>query len=392
MKILIADRIAPEGRAQLEERGHKLIVEPKLGPDELPAALAEHAPGVLVVRSTRVTADALGATSELELVIRAGAGVNTIDLETASRRGIFVANCPGKNAIAVAELTLGLILALDRDIPNAVADLRAGRWRKKFYGKAEGLHGKTLGLVGFGSIAQEVAARARAFGLQVQAWTPRLTLERCAPHGVQRAPLLENLLETSDIVSLHVPRTSETRGLFDAAALARMPDGAMLINMARDGIVDEGALAAELKAGRLRAATDVFEGEPSSGEAEFSHPLLEISELYATPHVGASTRQAALSTAAEVVRIIDGYVSTGQVPNCVNVVSDRPGGCALVVRHLDRVGVLASIFDVLRKGQLNVKEMHNVIFEGNEAACATIVVEKRPPRELMAELAPPALQ
>lgn len=160
----------------------------------------------------------------------------------------------------------------------------------------------------------------------------------------------------------------------------------MLINVARDGIVDEGALAAELKSGRLRAATDVFEGEPSSGEAEFSHPLLEFPGLYGTPHIGASTRQAALSTADEVVRIIDGYVTTGQVPNCVNVISDRPGRHALVVRHLDRVGVLASIFDVLRKGQLNVKEMHNVIFEGNQAACATIVVEERPSRELMAEL------
>ena len=386
MRILIADKLGSSGREALAVRGHDVEYHPSLSAEELPAALAEHQPAILVVRSTKVSDASLGASDSLSLVIRAGAGVNTIDLENASRRGIFVANCPGKNAIAVAELSLGLMLALDRQIPNAVADGRAGRWEKKKYGAGGGLHGLSLGLVGFGSIAIEVARRAAAFGMQVQAWTPRLDLARCEAEEVELAGSLDELLSTSDIVSIHVPYRSATQHLIGARELGLMKDGAILLNTARGGVVDDRALLAAVEEGRIRAGLDVLEEEPSGGSAAFDHPLAKAEGVCLTPHIGASTAQATQAIADEVLAIVDDFALRGSVRNGVNVQAERSAAWTLVVRHLDQVGVLAGVLDKLRRERLNVQEMQNVVFQGGLAASATISLEREPSPELLGEL------
>lgn len=387
MRILIADKFSERGQVNLRELGHEVSFEPGLGANELPAALERLRPDVLVVRSTVVNEAAFAAGAALALVIRAGAGVNTIDLEAASRRGVFVSNCPGKNAIAVAELAFGLILALDRRICEANGELAAGRWNKKKYGKGAGLYGRRLGLVGYGAIARELGARARAFGMRIAAYSPNADREFAAARKTHIAESLDELLRTSEILSVHVPYRESTRHLIGARELALMPDGALLIHTSRGGVVDDRALAVEVESGRIRAGLDVFEDEPEAGEAPFDNPLRALEGVYATPHIGASTEQAAEAIAAETVRIIREFAERGSVPNVVNLDTQQAGHFNLVVRHLDRVGVLATILASLRKHQLNVQTMSNVVFKGAQgAACATIVVENEPSAELLDDI------
>lgn len=386
MLVLIADKLPAAGLASLRELGLTVDSRPDLSADTLPEALHETGAGALVVRSTKVTAAAFDAADGLGLVVRAGAGVNTIDLDAASRNGVFVANCPGRNAIAVAELTMGLLLAMDRRIPDAVADLRAGKWRKKHYGKAAGLLGRRLGLVGFGAIAQAVAARAQAFGMEVGAYSRSLTKTRASAFGIKAYAQLDDLLDECDAVSLHVPYSAATKHLIGAPQFARMKNGAMLLHTARGGVLDDVALREAVGSGKIRAGLDVFEEEPSGGEAVFNTPLQNVEGIYGTPHIGASTEQAQLATAAEVVRIIGGYIESGEVANVVNVVPRRETGWSIVVRHRDRVGVLASVLQSLREADTNVQEMQNVIFRGNEAASATIVVQREPTGGLLTKL------
>ena len=382
MHILIADKLSHGTLHDLERSGHQVDFEPGLKADQLPEALAARDPEVLVVRSTKVTEAALTASGRLGLVVRAGAGVNTIDLEAAGRRGIFVANCPGKNAVAVAELTLGLMLALDRGIADASRTLHEGTWCKKRFSRARGLKGQRLGLVGFGATAQEVALRAAALGMRVGAWTPRLHPDRAAALGVEAFPTLDALLSQSDVVSVHCPNRPETRGLIADRELNLMRDGSTLIHTARGGIVDDEALAGHLRAGRLRAGLDVFVGEPGSGDEIFESPVRGAAGAVLTPHIGASTQQALEETGAEVVRIISDFATLGEVHNVVNVAASTVGHHRLVVRHEDRVGVLASVLETLRSAEHNVKEMQNVIFDAGagaaSAASATITVEQLP--------------
>jgi len=386
MRVLIADKFSADGKATLASMGLHIEDRPELTADELPEALERAEADVLVVRSTVVSAEAFTRGGPLGLVIRAGAGVNTIDLAAASKHGVFVANTPGKNAIAVAELTMGLMLALDRSIPDAVAELRAGRWDKKRFGKARGLCDRQLGLVGFGAIAREVAARARAFGMEVHAFDVVLPEDVADEHDIERAGTLDELLRTSDVVSIHVPYIAgRTHHLIGEAELALMKDGACLIHTARGKVVDDVALAAAVASGRIRAAVDVFEGEPSEGKAEWNSALVEAG-AYGTPHIGASTDQAADEIAQEVVRIIADYRGAGVVHNCVNVHPDRGDGYTVVIRHLDRVGVLATVLGAFREEQLNVQQMQNVIFDGNQAASATITLGREPSAELVAKL------
>lgn len=387
MRVLIADKLPEQGLRDLAALGVSVDARPSLSAEELPAALAETGAEILVVRSTKVTAEAFAAAPRLGLVVRAGAGVNTIDIAAANRHGVFVTNCPGKNAIAVAELTLGLVLALDRRIPEAVAEMQRGRWNKKRYGSAHGLHGRRLGLVGFGHIGREVAQRARGFGLIVEAFDPHLDAGTAAALDIEVAPDLDALLRRSDIVSIHVPYSKATHHLIGGRQLALLKDGALLIHTARGGVVDDGALVEAVRSGRIRAALDVFEDEPSASEADFASPVRELAGIYAMPHVGASTEQAELATAAEMVRIVDGYLRTGSAgDNAVNLQRDRAAHYTVVVRHRDRVGVLAAMLGALREEQLNVQEMQNVVFAGNETACAMISLQRQPSSELLERL------
>jgi D-3-phosphoglycerate dehydrogenase len=387
MKILIADKFPDAGCDALRAQGHVVELRADLGAKDLPGALSTTSADILVVRSTKVTRAAFEAHDGLSLVIRAGAGVNTIDLESASRRGVYVANCPGKNAIAVAELAFGLMLSLDRQIPDAVSDLRERTWNKKKYGKGRGLHGRCLGIVGFGNIGRELAKRGLAFGMRVRAFDPMLDEESARELGVEPTRFLDELMRDSDVVSVHAPLNEATRHMIGAREIALMPEGGILLHTARGGVVDDEAVIAAVTEGRIRAGFDVFEDEPSQGLAEFNSPLPSLAGFYGTPHIGASTAQAAAAIAEEVLRIIGDFASKGVVHNTVNVVRDRPARFSLVVRHLDRVGVLAHILEELRREQLNVQEMQNVVFAGEGAAAsATIALAREPSDALLSQL------
>jgi D-3-phosphoglycerate dehydrogenase len=344
---------------------------------------------VLVVRSTKVTA-AMMEAGNLALIVRAGAGYNTIDVGAASARGIYVSNCPGKNSIAVAELAFGLILSLDRRIPDNVAELRAGRWDKREFSRAKGLHGRTLGLLGFGNIAQEVARRAQAFGMDVVIWSRRFEGDPgvdLGSHGLQMtsresrvtiAATPGDVAAQADILSVHVALGPGTRGLVNADLLARLRPGAFFINTSRAEVVDHAALADAVRDRGIRVGLDVYPDEPTTGTADFRPPLLALPGVYGTHHIGASTEQAQEAIAAETVRIIRSYKETGRVPNVVNLARRTPATHMLVVRHRNRPGVLAHVFDNLRREGINVLETENIIFEDAEAAVARINVDGAP--------------
>src|SRR5467141_1245272 len=223
MKILIADKFEKSGQEGLAEIGCEVLYQPDLKDEVLVAAIAHELPDVLVVRGTKVTEPTLEAGA-LKLVVRAGAGYNTIDVAAASRRGIYVSNCPGKNSIAVAELAFGLILALDRRIADNVIALRRGEWNKKEFSKARGLFGRTLGLIGLGKIGQEMIPRAKAFGMPVVAWSRSLTPESALALGVEYASSPQEVASAADIVSVHVALNAQTRGLINSEVFHRMRD------------------------------------------------------------------------------------------------------------------------------------------------------------------------
>jgi D-3-phosphoglycerate dehydrogenase len=385
MKVLIADKFEQSGQEGLRAAGCEVVFQPDLKDDALVAAIAETKPDALVVRSTKVTAMMLSA-GPLKLVVRAGAGYNTIDVETASRLGIYVSNCPGKNSVAVAELALALILALDRHIPDNVAALRAGQWNKKAFSQARGLYGRTLGLIGLGRIGQETAARARAFGLKVVAWSRSLTPEKAAELGIERAATMLDVARAADIVSVHVALNAATRGCINAEFFAAMQPGAYFVNTARGEVVDQAALVEAMRAKGLRAGLDVFANEPTSAVAEFADAIKDEPNLYGTHHIGASTDQAQEAIAAETVRIVQTFKETGRVPNVINLAARTPATHTLVVRHLDRPGVLASVLDAISEANINVQEMENIVFEGSQAAVARINLDTAPTPETMSTI------
>jgi D-3-phosphoglycerate dehydrogenase len=384
MRILVADEFPARALDELQEL-FEVDYDPKCTADQLWERAGDAA--VLVVRSTRVTRAVIERSARLALIVRAGAGYDTIDVAAASERGIFVSNCPGKNSVAVAELAMGLIVALDRRICDATADLRAGRWNKKEYGRADGLKGKTLGLAGYGRIGAEVARRARAFDMNVVAWSIPFDEELAHLHSVGRCASLHELAELADVISVHLPQTVETKRLFNADVFARMKPGAIFVNTSRGGIVDEAALAAAMQAKGLRVGLDVFDPEPAEGVAEFRPAIASAGVFAGTHHVGASTDQAQNAIAAETVRICREFQRTGRVPNVVNIEEHAPAECQLVVRHYDKVGVLASVLGVLREHGANVEDMSNTIFQGAKTAVATIRLTKTPSAEALAQIA-----
>ena len=386
MKVLIADKFEQSGIDGLKAAGCEVIYQPDLKDDALTQAVRETGADVLVVRSTGVTAAMLEAGA-LSLVVRAGAGYNTVDVATASKRGIYVSNCPGKNAIAVAELAFGLVLALDRRVPDNVADLRAGTWNKKEYSKARGLYGRTLGLLGYGNIGQEMAKRAHAFGMPIVVWSRRFAtgkdLIANEPIPMQLAKSPAEVAERADVLSVHLALNADTRGLVNASMLDKLKPGSYFINTARAEVVDHAALEKVVRERNIRVGLDVFASEPSGATGAFSDPIVALPNVYGTHHIGASTDQAQEAIAAETVRFIASYKDTGKVPNVVNLAKKTPATHMLVVRHHDRPGVLAHVFEHLRSGNINVQETENVIFEGAQAAVARINLDGAPSDALL---------
>ncbi len=387
MRVLVADKFEETGLEGLRSLGCEVYYEPKLEGEALGWRLRDTAAEVLVVRSTKVTAAEMDQARNLSLVVRAGAGVNTIDLPAASARAISVSNCPGKNAVAVAELAWGLILALDRRIAEQTADLKAGLWNKAEYGRARGLAGRTLGIAGFGAIGREVAARGRAFDMEVVAWSPSLSAERAAEAGVVRVASLRELASRSDVVSVHLALTKETRGVLGGAFFDAMRPGALFVNTSRGETVNAAALKEAIATKGIRAGLDVFEREPSGGTGAFEDEVGRLPGVVGTHHVGASTEQAQNAIAAEVVRIVAAFKASGEVPNAVNLCGRSPARWLLTVRHRDRVGVLAHVFGALREAGINVQQTENVVFDGAEAASARIQLDSEPTRALLARVA-----
>ena len=373
MRVLIADQFEAWGVEQLKDSGCEVIFEPKLEADALRDAIISTKCAVLIVRSTKVTESMLAGSDVLSLVVRAGAGVNTIDVPAASHRSILVANCPGKNAVAVAELTFALILALDRRVVDNTVDLRDGKWNKKDYSKARGLKGRTLGVVGLGEIGRAVVRRAHAFEMNVAAWSRSLTDELAEELDVRRFPSVGELAANCDILSLHLAAATDTKRLINADVLGRLAPGSYVINTARAEVMDYAALIEAVRAKNLRVGLDVFPDEPSGGDGDFRAAIMEAGGVvYGTHHIGASTDQAQDAIASETVRIVNEYLHTGRVLNCVNLAAKSRARFVLVVRHLNRPGVLAHTLNEISIAGVNVEEMENVICEGGDAACAHI--------------------
>ncbi|MCY4674162.1 MAG: NAD(P)-binding domain-containing protein [Bacteroidetes bacterium] len=382
MRVLIADKLPESSINALRESGHVVVIE-ICSDDELQEALTKHSIEALVVRSTKVTRKMLESASSLELIVRAGAGYDSIDVEAASERGIFVANCPGKNSSAVAELTIGLMVSLDRRIADNVLDARAGQWEKGKYAKARGLKDRVLGVVGMGQIGRLVAQMAQGMGLRVIAWSRSLTPDDASAFGVTYADSPIKVASQADIVSLHVAATQQTHHLADADFFSAMKTGAFFINTTRGSVVDENALLAALDNKGIRAGLDVFAGEPSYKKGALETSLCNHRSVYLTHHIGASTMQAQEATGAEAVRVINTYTNSSVVPNCINIAVQSSATHLLIVRHLDKVGVLARVLDVVRKCNLNVQEMENHVFTGPiHAAVARIRLVGIPPKEL----------
>ena len=382
MKILIADKFPDGGRTELLQIGSELVYDPDLKDDSLTAAIKSSGADILIVRGTKVTAEMLEA-GRLSLVVRAGAGYNTIDVKTASSLGIYVTNCPGKNSIAVAELAFGLMLSLDRRIPDNVNDLRQGRWNKKEYSKAPGIFGRTLGLIGVGRIGQEMISRARAFGMPVVAWSRSLTLERAEKLGIEMKQSPLEVASASDVVSVHVALNNDTKNLIDDKFFVAMKPGSYFINTSRAEVIDQPALVRAIKENGLRAGLDVFAGEPTGGAGTVEDDIFKLDGVIGTHHIGASTDQAQQAIAEETVRIIREYKETGRAPNVVNLAKKTPATHLLVVRHFDRVGVLANVFDQLKGAGINVEETENIVFDGAVAAVARIHLDSAPSNSVL---------
>lgn len=336
MRILVADTFPRAYLREMADSGHDCVYEPDTTADQLPSRIAGC--DVLIVRSTRVSAATLHAADALRLVIRAGSGTNTIECDEASRLGIAVCNVPGRNAVAVAELAFALLLALDRNIPDNVTDLRAGRWDKKRYAQARGILGRRVGVVGLGQIGLAFAQRAAAFGAQVYAVSKpgrgQATLDQAQAIGVTFVDDLDTLARTCDVLSLHVPATDATRHLVGRELLAHVQPGTIVLNTSRGDLIDEDALLAAMDSKGVRAGLDVFADEPAASTGSIDSRLAKHPNVYGTHHIGASTEQAQQAVAAEVTRMVDAFAG-GTVLHCVNhdaVLASRPGQVAAPLR------------------------------------------------------------
>jgi D-3-phosphoglycerate dehydrogenase len=312
MRVLVTEKLSDAG-IDLLRRDFQVDVRPELAGDGLVEAIAPY--DALVVRSqTQVTADVITAGENLKVVARAGIGLDNVDVEAATRRGVMIVNAPQSNIVSAAEHTIALLLAQARNIPQANADLKGGRWDRSAYEGIE-LQGKTLGVLGLGRVGALVAQRAAAFGMRVIAFDPYVPKERAKEMGVELMPTLEALLVQADLITIHLPRTPDTEGLIGERELALVKEGARLVNTSRGGIVDEQALAKALEDGKLDgAALDVFETEPTT-----ESPLFGFEQVIVTPHLGASTTEAQDKAGTSVAEMVRLALSGEFVPYAVNV-------------------------------------------------------------------------
>lgn len=311
-KVLIADKFPDKYIDELKAQDLDVEYSPKLGEKDLPNAVGDV--NILVVRSTIVNADTIGTSGTLKLIIRAGSGVNNIDIPAASAKGISVANCPGKNAVAVAELAIGLMVSLDRRIPDNVNDFRNGKWNKAEYSKADGLKGKTIGIIGVGNIGKEVARRANAFDMKVYGYD----IVRIEGVQIEYLDSIEQVVPLCDILTLHLPANAQTKGMFNKNLFGLLKTNVLLINTSRSEVINEEAMLEAIQEKNIRVALDVFNDEPESKTGDVKSSLQSNPNIYVTHHIGASTTQAQNAVAEEAMNIIKNFVDNGEVNNCVN--------------------------------------------------------------------------
>jgi len=316
MKVLVCDPISPKGIALLQERPEfNVVVLPKKHSEAELIPLVADAVAIIVRSETRVTGKVLEAAPQLRVVGRAGVGVDNIDVEAATARGVVVMNTPGGNTITTAELSFAMILSLARKVPQAYASMTAGKWDRKTLSGVE-LAGKTLGVLGMGRIGGEVAKRALAFGMKVVAYDPFLTEGRAQALGVELATDLDAIYRVADFITVHMPVTEQTKGMLNASAFAKMKPNVRIVNCARGEIIVDADLIAALDSGKVAAAAlDVFHEEPLSAD----HPFRQHPGLILTPHLGASTKEAQEKCGIEVAEVITSYLLTGEVRNAVNL-------------------------------------------------------------------------
>ncbi|HDD36674.1 MAG TPA: phosphoglycerate dehydrogenase, partial [Archaeoglobus veneficus] len=339
MKVLVSDPISDEAIKAMKDAGLKVDIKTGLSEDELIKIIPNY--DAIVVRSqTKVTSNVIGAAKNLKIIGRAGVGVDNIDVNAATQKGIVVVNAPGGNTVSTAELTVGMILAAARRIPQACKSVKEGKWeRKKFVGME--LRGKTIGIIGLGRVGYEVAKRMRAFEMNILAYDPYISEEKAQAVGAKLVEL-DELLRNSDIVTIHVPKTKETVKLISHKEIEMMKDGAYLINCARGGIVDEDALYKALTNGKIAfAALDVYEKEPPE-----NNPLIKLDNVITTPHIGASTKEAQISVGMTIAEEIINMHKGLPVRNAVNLPSIDPAEYEHMMPYLtlaEKMGKIACV-------------------------------------------------
>lgn len=361
---------SPAGISTLEEEKHEVIYDKNLSDEKLTDAMVTHCPDILIVRSTKVTASTIDANPHLSLIIRAGAGYDTINVTHASNKGVMVANCPGKNSTAVAELTMGLILNIDRRLGENYKLLKECKWRKGMFADCLGLKGRTLGLIGFGNIAQRVAQRALAFEMKIVAYDVFQKLTE----GVEFVSSVDDVLAQADIVSLHVPNLKETENMVNAEFLRKMKHSAVLINTARGELVIEDDLLEHLNSNdQFWYGTDVFRGEPSAKECDWEHPLGVHPRVYGSHHIGASTKQAEDEIGEETVRICQVFSKSGQIDDVNWVNKDRtPPKQTLTVKAQKGAKTYSDIFTTLEENDWTITSSETTACEGGKAVIIKI--------------------
>ena len=380
LKVLVADKFPDKYIQQMKDLDLAVSYQPKLGEKDLPEAAKDV--DILIVRSTVVNEDTINNSQKLNLIVRAGSGVNNIAIPAANKKGVYVTNCPGMNAVAVAELAFGLMITLDRFIPDNVSDFKNSIWNKDKYSKGKGLKGKTLGVIGVGNIGKEVAKRALAFEMNVYG----KDITRIEGVQIKDFSEMDQLLPLCDIISIHLPATPQTKGLFNKQMFSYMKNGAYLINTSRQDVINEDDLLEAIKEKNLRVAVDVFKGEPEGKSGEVKSKLQDNPNIYVTHHIGASTEQAQDAVAEETVRIINHYVHSGVIDHWVNRAKITDAKYQLVVKHYDKPGVLAGVLDVIRSGSINIEEIENIIFEGGIAACCTLKLQNTATADMLKKI------
>jgi D-3-phosphoglycerate dehydrogenase len=382
MKILVGYRLPEDALPELRALGTEVIYKPELTAEQLEELIPDVA--ILVVRRQRVSPEVIEAGKALQMIVRAGTNTANIAIEEASAAGIFVANCPYKDASAIAELTIGLLVALDRRLLENVEALRQGIPEGPTEVEALGLSGRMLGVLGFGPVEQEIAKRARAFEMRMSAWSPTLTPELAAANGVEFCAWPRELARQSDMVTVYAPPQNTDVLLVDGEFLRNMRAGAYFVYVGHPAALDQGALVNVARERNLRVAYDISAPQlPTSDTGRFKSRLEALPNVIGTHRLADRTAQVWQTTAAEVVRIIREFLVAGDVPNCVNLSKHSPATWQLVLRLKDTVGVLASVMDVIRSDGINVEDITSRLFTGARAACYTIAADERPSTEAL---------